>query len=91
MPLLFDYWNRQFLPYLTYQLSNVSSSDDFKMSGDAQKPHTAISLQSAVPDTPNRFELGFGHPMVRLLYKITSTVFYISRKVHVFNPSTLMI
>lgn len=42
--------------------------DDFKMSGDAQKPHTAISLQSAVPDTPNRFELGFGQPMICTKY-----------------------
>jgi len=46
------------------------------MPGDAQKTHTAISLQSAVPDTPNRFELGFGQPMVRLLYKITSTAVF---------------
>ncbi|KAI5425307.1 nuclear transcription factor Y subunit A-10 [Lathyrus oleraceus] len=41
---------------------------DFKMSGDAQKPHTAISLQSSLPDTPTRFELGFSQPMICTKY-----------------------
>lgn len=45
------------------------------MSGDAQKPHTAISLQSSLTDTPRRFELGFGQPMVKLLSKITTLMF----------------
>ncbi|GAU17519.1 hypothetical protein TSUD_340630 [Trifolium subterraneum] len=42
--------------------------DDFKMSGDAQKPHTAISLQASLPDTPPRFELGFNQPMICTKY-----------------------
>lgn len=54
---------------------DISSSDDFKMSGD-QKAPTAISLQSSLTDTPTRFEFGFSQPMVKLLSKITTLIFY---------------
>lgn len=42
--------------------------DDFKMSADAQKPHTTISLQSSFPDTATRYELGFTQPMICTKY-----------------------
>ncbi|KAI4300538.1 hypothetical protein L6164_033906 [Bauhinia variegata] len=39
-----------------------------KMSADAQKPRTAISVQSSVPDSRARFELGFSQPMICAKY-----------------------
>ncbi|KAI4348867.1 hypothetical protein L6164_009536 [Bauhinia variegata] len=42
--------------------------DDCKMSADAQKPQTAISLQSSVPDSRARFELGFNQPLICAKY-----------------------
>ncbi|XVE75851.1 hypothetical protein DITRI_Ditri12bG0124600 [Diplodiscus trichospermus] len=41
---------------------------DRKNSGDGQKPHTVISLQSAPPENRARFELGFGQPLVCAKY-----------------------
>ncbi|XP_061362464.1 nuclear transcription factor Y subunit A-10-like [Gastrolobium bilobum] len=45
--------------------------DDCKMSGDAQKPQTTISLQSSPTDTYTRFELGFSQPMICAKYPYT--------------------
>ncbi|KAJ1379077.1 hypothetical protein SESBI_47216, partial [Sesbania bispinosa] len=46
--------------------------DDCEVSGDAQKPHTTISLQSSLTDnTRTRFELGFSQPMVCAKYPYT--------------------
>ncbi|KAK7284771.1 hypothetical protein RJT34_19524 [Clitoria ternatea] len=42
--------------------------DDCK---DAPKPHTTISLQSSLTDTPSRFELGFSQPMICAKYPYT--------------------
>ncbi|KDO70648.1 hypothetical protein CISIN_1g021081mg [Citrus sinensis] len=41
---------------------------DVKSSGDGQKLPPAISLQSALPENPGCFELGFGQPMICAKY-----------------------
>ncbi|KAJ4705412.1 Nuclear transcription factor Y subunit A [Melia azedarach] len=41
---------------------------DSKSSGDGQKLPAAISLQSALPENPGFFELGFGQPMICTKY-----------------------
>lgn len=45
--------------------------DDCKMSDDAQKLQTTISLQSSLADPNSRFEIGFSQPMICTKYPYT--------------------
>ncbi|TKY61908.1 Nuclear transcription factor Y subunit A-10 [Spatholobus suberectus] len=45
--------------------------DDCKMSDDAQKLQTTISLQSSLRDSHSRFEIGFSQPMICSKYPYT--------------------
>ncbi|KAK7337329.1 hypothetical protein VNO77_17895 [Canavalia gladiata] len=45
--------------------------DDCKLSDDAQKLQTTISLQSSLTDSHSRFELGFSQPMICAKYPYT--------------------
>jgi nuclear transcription factor Y alpha len=66
---IYEFFSRYF--QYDYLLTNqvISHSGDCKTSGYGQKNlQAAISLQTALPEYRAHFDLGFGQPVVRILF-----------------------